>query len=170
VASRFQRLVKHLLRELKAEYPHVRSLESALAPSIPKASTFYFGESPTFAKHVFVNLQHSPKPWEAGAFTVNVLFTTEYGVPRQWHRSEEEFERFDEGRYRLASVTGPRDVWWCLLPRKNGEPWQSDKYIEYWVPSDFADDPLVVSECSDSVRRFLRDRLLVRGGFGVAAV
>jgi len=72
MASRFQKLMKQLLRELSSKYTFVRPLESALPPFLPKASSFYLGQSPKYGKHVFVNLQHSSKPGKAGTFTMSM--------------------------------------------------------------------------------------------------
>jgi len=169
MTSRFQKLMKQLLRELSSKYTFVRPLESALPPFLPKASSFYLGQSPKYGKHVFVNLQHSSKPGKAGTFTINVVLSVEYGAARLRHLSRAQFNEFEEGYYRLGTSTGAKDVWWCLLPREGGKIWESSSFREYWVPPDFDDDETVRAECAASVQRFLEERLFAKGGFTATA-
>lgn len=168
--SRFEKLTKQLLRDLSSNYAFVRPLQSAMPPFLPKASSFYLGQSPKYGKHVFVNLQHSSKSWEIGAFTINVVLTAEYGAPRLRHQSKAEFSSFEEGYYRLGTSTGPKDVWWCLLPREGEKIWHSSMHREFWVPSNFDDEATVLAECTASVRRFLEEHLFEKAGFSAAAV
>lgn len=150
---------------MAVQYPFVQPLEKSLAPSLPKASTFYLGQSPTYGMHVFVNLQHSPKPWETGMFTVNVVVACKYGLPETWQGWGDAYERFDEAVYRLAVVTGSKDLWWCLQPREDGAAWGGGASRDLWEPSSYDDEETVLSECSSSVRNFLAQRLLEKGGF-----
>ena len=103
-------------------------------------------------------------------FTVNVAIAAEFGLPGRWNVPSAGFHSFEEGFYRLGTATGPRDVWWCLAPNDQGVARESTKLFEYWNPSTFDDESVVLTECSLSVRSFLVERLFVKGGFVAAAV
>ena len=66
--------------------------------------------------HVVIDVQHNPKSWNAGKFTVNVNISAEYG-PAKGFDGSGSYVRGEEGFYRLGTTCLGGDRWWCLRDR-----------------------------------------------------
>ena len=117
------------------------------------------GISTAFQKHVVVTFQASLKPWRVGEFTINVHISNDFELFNLDPFARERFAQFDVGFYRLSSMSD-RDKWWCLEPVTS-----ESQFDEYWRPSSYDDDSLVVQEALADVRSDLEKYLLRRGGF-----
>ena len=160
----FQLFIPVLWKHFKKTYPFISRFGKSFCVAIPKSSSFYLGVSPNYNKHVIINFQHSPKPWGVGEFTVNVHISTELSVTENWTASSENYEQFNDGYYRLASVTGHQDRWWCL---RAADPIYKPRNVlrPYWEPSSYESQDVVFNEAIEDISRFLEDTLFKKAGY-----
>lgn len=143
----YPRFIRRLTTVWRARHPGLRPVESALAPGLSKSSTFYAGAANRHARHLFINLQHNPKAWKAGQFTVNAVFSPVPGAPARWHTGTP-LEDGPEGMYRVGTIVHGYDKWWCLqLPEK--------PHRHHWVAASYDDEELVFLEAIEDVSRDL---------------
>ena len=138
----------------------IMRLETAHGPAMPKASTFYAGSKNSLGKHIFLKLQHNPKSWKAGSFTVDVIVSERHGMPAVWRLPKhDDFERGVAGSYRLGSLLHGKDKWWCLRPIE----WE---FSLSWRPSSYEDPALVrreaIADVTNDVEQLLQ-RIVWRG-------
>ena len=161
--SAFRDFIAALSKRWRDELPHVRPIEGALGPAMPKASTFYAGFSARLGMHVFVNLQHSSKAWQVGQFTINMILSKREGAPEGWGGpfAPDDGASFTEGSYRISGVLGRhKDKWWHL---KQDDP---PIITEAWRPTSYKDDETVLTEAAADVTRDVRDALAKLGANG----
>jgi hypothetical protein len=159
--SVFRDFVTAIRKHWQTELPEVRPIPDSLGPQLPKASTFYAGVSTTTKLHVFINLQHSPKPWEVGRFTVNLILLGQ-PVAREMicHQfAPEDCSNFVEGSYRIGDLLSSEDKWWRL---KEMDP---EIQKELLIPRGFKGFGPVVSqvEAVEDVTRDVRHALTKLG-------
>ena len=159
----FQKFMQVLRRRFRASYPFVQPLKQSLDLSIPKSSSFYLGVSPKYNRHVVVNFQHSPKPWEVGQFTVNVHISQELRLTENYTPQDGDWEAFRDGYHRLY-VAG-RGKWWCLKPPESSEPSESSRYTEHWRPPSYDSEEVTIQAVLDDVCCTLDEEVFERGGF-----
>lgn len=143
--SVFHDFIAALRKDWRLRFPAIQPVKKALGAmngmSVPKASTFYVGMSPALGMHVFVNFQHSPKAWEVGQFTVNIILSKHEDAPEVWFKlSPDNAQSFDEGSYRIGSLLGRKDKWWHL---KCSSP---AVLTETWMPVSYGDEAAVLAE------------------------
>lgn len=158
--SVFRDFIVVLQKYWSEELPHVKLIERAMGPLMPKASTFYAGLSPQLGMHVFVNFQHSSKSWQVGRFTINIILSRNEDAPEGWNGpfAPNDGISFTEGSYRISGVLGRRnDKWWHL--KADGPPVIS----EAWRPTSY-DDETVLTQAAVDVTHDVRE---VLAKFGV---
>jgi hypothetical protein len=168
--SVFRDFVAALRRDWRTHLPGVmpvsRPLGTGGGMSVPKASTFYAGVSRSLNMHVFVNFQSSPKAWEVGMFTVNVILSERDDAPVVWFTLPPDDGRtFGEGSYRIGPFVGVNDKWWHL------ERGTSSAGVASWRAADYSDPERVIAEAVADVTRDIQvvlDRFAV-GGAGADA-
>lgn len=120
--SVFRDFVTAIRKHWQTELPDLRPIAQQMGPQMPMASTFYVGVIQPAKFQVFVNFQHSPKAWEVGCFTVNLLLITDLErVPEILAPRFKSIDGTDyrEGSYRIGLLLGRDDKWWRL---KGGDP------------------------------------------------
>ena len=127
----------------------------ALAPGLGKSTTFHAGSANRYARHLFINLQHNPKAWKAGQFTLNAIFSPIQGAPARWH-SGIPLDDGPEGMYRVGTLVHGYDKWWCLEPPQ-------DERRHLWVAASYAEEELVFLEAIEDLSRDL-EALFVKIG------
>jgi hypothetical protein len=161
--SVFRDFIVALRKRWRDELPHIRPIEAALAPTMPKASTFYAGFSPQLGMHVFVNFQHSSMAWQVGQFTINIILSKREGAPEGWGGPfpPDDGVSFTEGSYRINGVLGRhKDKWWHL---KQDDP---PIITEAWRPTSYDDHETVSREAAAEVTRDVREALAKLGANG----
>jgi len=179
--SIFQKFVRTFWKDAKIRYPYITRFETPFCVAIPKSSSFIVGKSPRFHTHVVIDFQHSPKPWATGQFTINAHISEKFEpLERFYGDNSEDYEEGRDGYYRLATATGSKDRWWCLVEDKP-DPLlveafglesvnlvgcaSSSRSAGNWYPSSYDDEATVIHEAIDDVCRFLEKSLLERYGF-----
>ena len=139
--SAFRDFIRELKKDWRVTFPSVRPLEERLSPSMPKASTFYAGIARPLGMHIFLNFQHSSKPWEVGEFTINVIPSKRKGPPEGfgWLRAPKGAELY-EGSHRIGRLVGGTDKWWHL------KRYRRPIGTEVWRPSSYDDYDAVLRE------------------------
>jgi hypothetical protein len=168
MASAFEKFNREFWKLMKIDYPFVARIDKAFCASIPKASSYYIGISPIYRKHVTISFQHSSKAWEIGELTINVNIGAEYGsvAADNFNRWRERFKTFGDGFYRLAAAAEVGDKWWCLCPRNPSYSSRDNSRGNYWEPSSYDSEDVVLQECVVAVAAFLDEHLFKKGGFG----
>jgi hypothetical protein len=159
-----QSVFRDFMRALKQrwldELPSVHPLEESFSSYMPKASTFYAGFTESLGMHVFVRFQHSPKAWEAGRFTIDLILSRRKGPPDRCGGActPHGDASFEEGSHRIGPLLGYRkDKWWHL---KEDEP---PILTQAWRPSSYEDYDAVLSEAVADVSRDVREALTKLG-------
>jgi hypothetical protein len=144
-------------------HPIKKSLTSQHGPDLPKSSTFYAGRSSESGLHVFIHFQHSPKAWQVGQFTINIVLSNREGAPEAWaevsppadeksgaerRKMHESFRA--EGDYRIGPLLGRKDKWWHL--KRDADSIAT----EAWRPTSYENPELVIAEAITDVIRDLR--------------
>ena len=149
--SIFRDFVAALRRDWHLHLPGVSPVARALGVGVPKASTFYAGVSRRQNMHVYINFQSSPKAWETGMFTVNVIFFEHDDAPVVWSKLPPDDGRsFGEGSYRIGPFVGVNDKWWHL---ENGT---SSITVAAWRPTSYDYPERVITEAVADVTRDIR--------------
>ena len=159
----FPALVRALKKQWKQTFPFVRPLkEPAGQLQIPKASSFYAGTARPSGWHVFLWFQHSPKPWQVGQFTLNVILCADPDAPNgKPFPDKDEFVRQSEGSYRIGFLLGNTDKWWHLKD-DNGTEF-GPRVITEWQPTTYADFDIVLRETVADVTRAAAEALRLLG-------
>jgi hypothetical protein len=146
--SLFRDFITALRSQWHTAYPFIRPLQEARG-GMAKASTFYAGVAQPPGLHVFLNFQHSSKPWQVGQFTISIVLAKDPRNPRSWGFAEEgeDGRRFGEGPHRIGLLRGKKDKWWHL---KDDDP---PIVTRAWRPSSYADPDVVVREAVEDVSR-----------------
>lgn len=162
--SIFNQFLSAVWKHFKLKYPFIKRLEKPYCcPGIPRSSSFYVGISSRFGKHVVVNFQHSPKPWQIGEFTINIDISERYEASENNdYGSSDGYGSFSEGFYRLASTLFNKDKWWCLKPTSLA---RDNDLITYWRPSSYDSDETVINEAVADVCNLLEEHVFRKGGF-----
>jgi hypothetical protein len=146
--SVFRDFITALRKHWQTRYPSVRPLTEARG-TLPKASSFYAGVASPWGVHVYLYFQHSPKAWQVGQFTVNVVLASDEHNPSHWGSATNanDGSPFWEGPERIGYVIGKRDKWWRLKDR------QRPIVPQTWCPSSYADPKVVIEEAVEDVSR-----------------
>lgn len=143
--SLFRGFMAAVSKRWKKEMPSVQPLDDSLN-QLPKASTFYAGPMKRSGQHVFLYFQHSPKAWQVGRFTINVVLSADKQNP-QMAIGKRSGADFADGYYRIGFLVGKKDKWWHLN--------QDDPPIisAAWRPLSYDDPETVLSEAVADVTR-----------------
>ena len=162
--SVFQTFISEFARHLKTAYPFAQRLDKSFDVNIPKASSFYFGVSPMYGKHVIITFQHAPKSWDVGQFSINVHISEVFApAADNWNRWKDRYTTFGDGFYRLATAAGLPDLWWCLLPDAENRP-RDTSTGHLWEPDSYDDPAAVIQQAVREVCQFLEAHLLRKAG------
>jgi Domain of unknown function (DUF4304) len=147
--SVFRDFIAALKKEWRSDFPAIRQIKEPLGPLMPKASTFYAGVARRTGWHIFLNFQHSSKAWQAGQFTVNVVFSRQEGAPEHPGTNflKPGSASFEDGAYRIGPLLGRKDKWWHL---KDDDALE---VTEAWRPSSYDQYGNVISEAIKDVSR-----------------
>jgi hypothetical protein len=168
----FVKFMSALKKHFKQKYPFVKQMDQSFDVSMPKSCTFYLGVSPIYQKHVILSFSHSTKPWRVGEVGVSVHISTDYAIAKNWNGRLEDFELFNDGLYTIPKVQTAnshilRIKYWCLKPTSTSRITDSvsDDYTEYWRPSSYDDDEIVINETIADVCAMLEQSLFRKAGF-----
>lgn len=157
-SSVFRDFITALRQDWRTSLPAATPIPAARGAAdgmtVPRASTFHLGVSEKLGMHVFVYFQHSPKAWETGVFTANVILSKREDAPvvlMQYGPADD--GTTGEGCYRLGPFLGGRDKWWLLL-RGSSTSGPND-----WRASRNGDPAAVIAEAVADVTRDVRSAL-----------
>jgi hypothetical protein len=144
----FQVFINEIRKSWRLRLPMICDVDETFCAAMPKSSTFYAGSENKLDKHLFINFQHSQKPWAVGEFTVNVIFSSIRGMPNTWIlRKNEEVQQGAEGFCRLGTLVHGKDKWWRLKSITN----ISARPNLRWCPTSYEDEGQVIIEAVESV-------------------